>query len=110
MNIVIRFAVLVISVFVASYIIPGVDIDNTSSLLVVAVLLGIVNTFIKPILVVFTLPLTIVTLGLFLLILNGLLVLLLSNIVPGFAVTGLFVAILFSIVVSLVSSFLNHLV
>lgn len=103
MNIIVRLLILVAAVYVASYILPGVIIDSFSSLFVVAVILGVVNTFIKPILVILTLPLTIITFGIFLLLLNGALVLLVDLLVPGFSVASLISAILFSIVVSLVS-------
>ncbi len=109
MPILIRLIVLAIAVFIASYIIPGVVIDTFTSLIVVSIVLAVVNTFIKPILVILTFPLTIVTLGIFLLVINGLLVLLVSSVVPGFHVASLFTAILFSIVVSLVSSLLSKL-
>ncbi len=103
MNIIVRLLILIAAVYVASYILPGVRIDSFSSLFVVAVILGVVNTFIKPILVILTLPLTIITFGIFLLLLNGALVLLIDLLVPGFSVASLISAILFSIVVSLVS-------
>jgi putative membrane protein len=107
MKLLVKFIIMAISVYIASYILPGVVINSVSTLFVVSVVLGLINTFVKPILVVLTLPLTVVTLGIFLLILNGLLVLLVGNIVPGFHINGLFVAILFSIVVSIISSLLN---
>lgn len=107
MPVIIRLFVLALAVFVASYIIPGVEIDSPASLLVVSVVLGVVNTFIKPILVILTLPLTVLTLGIFLLLLNGILIMIVSSIVPGFEVESFFSAILFSIVVSLVSSLLS---
>ena len=109
MNIFLRLLILIISVFIASYIIPGVMINSTSTLIVVSIVLGLVNAFVKPILVILTFPLTVITLGIFLLILNGLLVLLVGSIVPGFHVSGIFTAILFSIVVSLVSSLLSKI-
>lgn len=103
MNVIVRLIILIVSVYVASYLLPGIVINSFGSLLVVAIILGIVNTFIKPILIILTLPLTIITLGIFLLLLNGVLVLLVDILVPGFSVASLFSAILFSIVVSLVS-------
>jgi putative membrane protein len=109
MKIFVKFAILALSIYIAAYIIPGVTISSVSTLLVVSIVLGLINTFIKPILVILTFPLTIVTLGIFLLILNGLLVLLVGNIVPGFHIGNLFVAILFSIVVSVISSLLSRL-
>ena len=107
MAIVVRLLILAIAIFVASYIIPGVEIDSLASLFVVSVVLGFINAFIKPVLVFLTFPLTILTLGIFLLLLNGILILLVSSIVPGFYVATFFSAILFSIVVSLVSSLLS---
>lgn len=107
MRILVRLIILVVAGYVASYIIPGIKIDSPQSLIVVSIVLGIINAFIKPILVFLTLPLTVLTLGIFLLILNGLLVLFVGNVVPGFHVAGLFPAILFSIVVSLTSSLLE---
>ncbi len=109
MNIFFRLIILIVAVYVASYIIPGVVIDSFASLFVVSIILGVVNTFLKPILVILTFPLTVVTLGIFLLILNGLLVLLVDMVVPGFAVGSFFTAILFSIVVSIISWFLSSL-
>jgi putative membrane protein len=105
----IKLIVMALSVYVAAYIIPGVKIDSITSLLVVSLVLGAVNAFVKPILVLLTLPLTIVTLGIFLLILNGALVLFVGSIVPGFHVQSLISAVLFSIVVSIVSSLLSKL-
>lgn len=109
MYLLLRLLILMAAIFVASYIIPGVAVDTFTTLVIVAIVIGIVNTFIKPILVLLTLPLTLITFGIFLLILNGLLVLLVSQIVPGFQVSGLLTAILFSIVVSLTTSFLEML-
>jgi len=77
--------------------------------IVVAVVLGIVNTFIKPILLLLTFPLTILSLGLFYFVINALMVLLVSAIVPGFKVSGFFWALIFSLVLSIVSFFLNSL-
>lgn len=99
-----------IAVFVASYILPGVDVDSFVTAFLVALVLGVVNMFIKPILFFLTLPITILTLGLFTFIINGLLVLLVSQLVPGFHVENIWWAILFSIVVTLVSWFLNSLI
>lgn len=108
MGVIIRLLILAVAIFVASYIIPGVTIDSFLSLVIVSVVLGAINTFVKPVLVILTFPLTIITLGIFLLLLNGVLILIVGNIVPGFQVDSLFAAILFSIVVSIVSSLLSH--
>lgn len=105
----VKLLILAISIFVATYLIPGIQVDTWLTVLIVALVMAIVNAFIKPILVLLTLPLTLVTLGLFLLILNGLMVMLVSVIVPGFHVDSLLSGILFSIVVSLTSSILSKI-
>jgi len=98
-----------LSVIITSYILPGVKVDSLLTAIIVGVVLGIVNSVIKPILILLTLPVTIMTLGLFTLVINGLLVLLTSSLVPGFRVENFWWAVLFSIVISLVSWFLNSL-
>lgn len=95
------------AVMVAGYILPGINIESIGTALLIAVVLGVANAIIRPILVILTLPITILTLGFFILVINALLVLLVSNIVPGFTVDGFWWAMLFSIVLSLVSWFLN---
>ena len=110
MKFLVKILILALAIYIASYIIPGVTINSTSTLLVVSIVLGLINTFVKPVLVILTIPLTIITLGIFLLILNGILILLVGNIVPGFYVSSLFTAIIFSIVVSIISSLLSRFV
>lgn len=97
------------AVFVTAYILPGITVDTFVTALVVSVILGVANTCIKPILILLTLPITIITLGLFTFVINAFLVLLVGTIVPGFQVDGFVSALLFSLVLSLVSSFLNSL-
>jgi putative membrane protein len=99
-----------LAVFVAASILPGIHIDNWLTIVLVAIVLGIVNSALKPILVIISLPVTILTLGLFLLVINALLVFLTAWLIPGFAVDGWLSAILFSLIVSLVSSVLQSLV
>ena len=95
-----------LAVIISAYILPGVKVDGFLTAVVVAVILGVVNMFIKPVLIFLTLPLTILTLGLFTFVINALLILLVSNIVPGFKVDGFLWALIFSLVLSVVSSFL----
>ena len=97
------------AVFIASYILPGVQVDSFLTALIVAVVLGAVNTFIRPLLLLLTLPITLITLGLFTFIINALLVLLVDMVVPDLQVDGFLWALAFSLVVSLISSFLNTL-
>ena len=90
-------------IMVASYVLAGVHVDNLWTALLVALVMGILNILVKPLLILLTLPITIVTFGLFLLVINALLVLLASAIVPGFTVDGFWWALLFSLVVSLIN-------
>lgn len=109
MQIIINLLLNAVAVVIAAYILPGVQVQNFLTAIVVAVILGVLNGVLKPILVILTLPVNILTLGLFTFVINGLVVLLVSAFVPGFRVNGLLWAILFSIVLSLVNTFLSSL-
>lgn len=108
MNILINWVISALVIIAASYLLPGVHIANFTAALVTAVVLGIINVLIKPVLIILTLPITIVTLGLFTLVINALMILIASSIVPGFKVDGFWWAFIFSIVLSLINSFLSH--
>lgn len=97
-----------IAIAIAAYLIPGVAVTPIGTL-VLAVVLGIINVFLKPIIGLLTLPINIVTLGLFSLVVNALLIMLAGAIVPGFVVSGFWAAFFFSIVVSVVSAFFDLL-
>jgi putative membrane protein len=97
------------AIFITAYILPGVEVDSVVTAVVAAVVMGVINAFVKPVLVLLTLPITVLTLGLFALVLNALLVLLVSVIVPGFAVDGFWWALAFSIVLALVNGFLHQI-
>jgi putative membrane protein len=101
--ILINWLVSAIAVLLASYLIPGVVVSTFWWALVVALVLGIVNAVIKPILVLLTLPINILTLGLFTLVIDAVLVLLVSAIVPGFHVSGFWPALFFSITLSIIN-------
>jgi putative membrane protein len=88
---------------VASHIFKGIRFADTSSLVVSALLLGFANAVVKPLLIVLTLPLTFVTFGLFLLVINALMILLVSGLVKGFKVSGFWTALFASIFVSVLS-------
>lgn len=109
MNILLNLLISAAAVFVASRILPGVRVDDYLTIFLVAIVLGAINAFVKPLLVLLTLPINIVTFGLFLFVINGLLVLAVSALVPGFFVENIWWAIAFSIVVSLVGGFLEKL-
>jgi putative membrane protein len=99
----IRAAMAAIGLWMASQIVPGVHILTPGSLIAAALLLGVVNAIVRPALVILTLPITLVTLGLFLLVINGLMIELVSHLLAGFVVDGFGSAILASILVSLTS-------
>ena len=91
-----------LSIGIAAYIVPGVLITLPGAL-IAAVVLGALNLFIRPILLVLTLPINVLTLGLFSLVINALMVMLASYLVPGFAVAGFWTALLFALVLSVVN-------
>ncbi len=99
-----------LALMAAAYIIPGFKVDNFSSALVASIVLGIANAVIRPILLFLTLPINILTLGLFSFVINIIMIGLAAFFVPGFSINGLLPALLGSIIVSFVSSFLNSLI
>lgn len=108
MSFVIKVIVTGLAVFVADYLLQGVHInDDALTVVLVAIVLSLLNTFVKPILVILTIPVTVVTLGLFLLIINALMVKWAAGLVNGFEVDGWVSAILFSLIVSFVSAVLT---
>ena len=102
-KLIIRFLAVVLGLFVAAKFVNGVSVDSIYAASIVAVFLGLMNLTVRPVLVLFTLPITILTLGLFIFILNGLLFFFVGTIVKGFEVAGFWPAVLGSIVVSLIS-------
>jgi putative membrane protein len=89
-----------ILVWLTAYVLTGVHLGSYTDALLVAVVLTLANMFVKPIITILTLPITILTLGLFLLVINGLVVMLVDALLPGFSVASLMWAILFSLVLS----------
>jgi len=98
-----------LAVYITSHILPGVSVDSFVTAIIVSVVLGVVNTFLKPLLFILTLPATILTLGLFTFVINALMVYLVATFVPGFHVNGFWSALFFSFVLSLVSWVLKSL-
>jgi len=104
-----RLLIHMVAILIISYLLPGViRVEGVWAALAAAFLLGIVNAVLRPILIFFTLPITVLTLGLFLLVINGLMLLLVSSIVRGFHVNGFWGAVLGSILISLVSWVLSR--
>lgn len=107
MNLFINWIVMALAVLLCAYIIPGVTLSGFGAALLAALVLGLLNIFIKPLLILLTLPINILTLGLFTLVINALMIMLVSAIVPGFKVEGFWTAFFFSIVLSIVLYLIN---
>jgi putative membrane protein len=107
MKIIIHWLVSALAILISAYVLPGVTVDGFVAALVLAVILGAINAFLRPLFVILTFPITILTFGLFVFVINGLLVMLAASIVPGFEVAGLGSGILFAIVLAIVSAVLG---
>lgn len=98
------------TLLIVSWILPGFQVQSFGAAVIAALVLGIVNAIVRPVLIVLTLPITVLTLGIFLLVINALMYLLVSAVVPGFHVAGLFTAIIGSVITSIVSAILNGII
>ena len=101
---VVRFLLNGLAVLLTAYLLPGVDVDHYGYALLVALVLSLANVLVKPLLIVFTIPLTILSLGLFLLVINAMVILLVDYLVPGFNVEGFWWALAFSLILSVFNS------
>lgn len=106
---IIRWVLLALTLAFVAWLLPGIHLMGFSSALWAALVIGIINVFIRPILMIITVPINILTLGLFTFILNALLLMLVAHIVPGFIIDGFFSALIGSILISVVSVFINRL-
>lgn len=107
-NILIKILLGSISVMIAAFFLPGIHIDGWLTGILLAAVLILINLTIKPIMIILTLPLTILTLGLFLLVINALMILLADEIIPGFEVDGFWWALIFAILTSLINSLFGN--
>jgi putative membrane protein len=103
----IHWLIIALALWVTAYILPGVTIDSTQALAIAAIVLGLVNALIRPILTILTLPITILTLGLFYLLVNGFTFFIAAKLVPGFHVGGFWWSVLGALLVSIISSFVG---
>ena len=110
MRLLINWLISAIAVFLAAYILPGVHIDSLATAFIVALVIGVVSAVIKPILFILTLPITLLTFGLFALVLNVFMILLADSLVSGFLIDGFWWALFFGLVLSVISSLLHQLV
>jgi len=106
MKVILKILLSALAVVIIAYLLPGVHVASPSSAIIVAVVLALLRLVLKPILVIFTLPITIVTLGLFLLVINAFIIMLADNLIEGFAVSGFWIALLFSLLLSFFQSIL----
>lgn len=109
MKLLIRVLVTAVLVMIIAYIMKGVIVDEFTTALTVAIVLALLNVFVKPILVLFTLPITFFTFGLFLLVINASMILLCDHFIQGFEVRSFWTAMLFSVVLSLSQSLVFQL-
>lgn len=109
MKLITRLLVSAAAIAITVYLLPGVHVTGPVPVIVLAVVLGIINMFLRPILIILTLPLTIFSLGLFVLVINALLIMLAAHVVPGFNVDGFWWALAFGVVLALVHAVLHKL-
>jgi putative membrane protein len=110
MGFLIHWLIRAVAIVITAYLLPGVRLSGFFAALVTALVLGLVNTFIRPLLLLLTLPLNILTLGLLTFVINALLIMLTSALVPGFNVASFWWALLFSLVLALINYALNFMV
>ncbi|HEC30826.1 MAG TPA: phage holin family protein [Candidatus Yonathbacteria bacterium] len=110
MSMILRLLITTLALLGVAYFIPGIVVDSFSIAFVVAILLGLVNLILRPIFIVLTLPINILTLGLFTFVINGLLFWFVASFIDGFNVDGLFVAVVGALAVSIVSFVGNKLI
>ena len=103
MSFLLQWLVSGLAIIITAYLLPGVKLTGFFAALVTALILGLINAFIRPVLILLTLPLNILTLGLFTLVINALLIMLAAAIVPGFAVQGFWWALHFGLVLAIVN-------
>lgn len=110
MKLLIRLVINIVALLVVAYLIPGFKFESLTATVVTSIVIGVVNTFIKPVIQIIALPISILTLGIFAFIINVGLLYGISYIVPGFYIDGFLTAIIASVVLSLVSWFLGSLI
>ncbi len=110
MNYLFKVLLTAFAVLLIAYFLPGVDVDDYGTAIWVAFIVGVLFSILKPILVILTLPVTVLTLGLFLFVINAAMILLANSWIDGFSVSGFWTALLFSILLSFFESFLHKLI
>jgi len=109
MKLILKMLLTAIAVVILAQILPGVHVDGYLSAIIVAIVLGLLRIFVRPLIIFFTLPITLITLGLFLFVINAFIILLADKLIDGFAVAGFWYALLFSLLLSFFQSILYSL-
>ena len=109
MNFIIQLIVSALAILISSYILPGVNVENITTALLVAAVLAFLNAVLKPLMIFLTIPVTVITLGFFLLVINAAIILLTDKLIDGFHVRGFWWALIFSLLLPFVTSLLNGL-
>jgi putative membrane protein len=109
MNAFIKLILTAVAVLVVAYLLPGVHVDGFFTAFVIAIVLAILNVLIKPVFILLTIPLTFLTLGFFLLVINAIIILMADALISGFEVNGFWWAMLFSLLLSLTNALLGEL-
>lgn len=107
MKLITRLLINALAVFIIAYLLSGVTVDGYTGAIIVAIVLSLLNLLVKPFLVILTLPVTVLTLGLFLLVINALIIVLADKLIDGFSVSSFWTAVLFSILLSMLQSLLQ---
>ncbi len=109
MKIILKVLLTAIAVVILAKLLPGIEVNGYTSAIYVAIVLGLLRIFVRPLIILFTLPITIITLGLFLFVINAIIILLADKLVDGFTVSGFGYALLFSLLLSFLQSILFSL-
>lgn len=107
MNLLIRLVINAVIIYFLAWLLPGIHVTSFGSAIIVAIVLGLLNVFLKPILVIFTIPATILTLGLFLFVINAAIIMMAGSFVDNFSVDSFWWALLFSILMSILNTAFN---
>ncbi|MFW5761805.1 MAG: phage holin family protein [Cyclobacteriaceae bacterium] len=110
MKFIIKLIFAAIAVIIASYLLPGVDVNSFLTAIILAAVLALLNATLKPLLVILTIPITVLTLGLFLLVINALIILFADWLIPGFDVANFWWALAFSLILSILVSIFESLI
>jgi putative membrane protein len=103
MKLIINIVLSAVAVIIGAYLIPGVKVDGFGYAIIVAIVISILNALVKPILVILTIPVTFFTLGLFLFVIDAIVILMAGNLISGFHVNGFWPALFFSIIIGIIS-------